>query len=219
MLIVGTALLAGGVYFFKLKMDFYTQSIQAEGTIIDIESSRSRQTTYYHPLISFQSVDGETYTFSAETGTSGAYDFTKGDKLMVRYLKEKPHLASVDSFMEMWATPAIMLAISIVLSLVGAFTCYNYFNRIKLRRELPRTGKLLQLTVRAESRSSKNKTEFVVLSDWLNPADSKISSFTSDRISFDPSPYLTDRLVDVWIDPVNPKKKHYMDISFLPEKA
>jgi hypothetical protein len=28
-----------------------------------------------------------------------------------------------------------------------------------------------------------------------------------------------DKLMDVWIDRMNPKQKNYVDISFLPEKA
>lgn len=170
-------------------------------------------------MISFQAEDGNTYTFSSETGSSGALDFNKGDKLMVRYFAEKPQMAKVDSFIELWGLPMALLSAGIVILLSGGGVIYNYFNKIKLRKELPRTGTLLQLVGRVVSKSTKNKTEFVVISDWLNPADSKMYAFTSDKISFDPTSYITDRLMDVWIDPLSPKKKHYLDISFLPQMS
>lgn len=164
-------------------------------------------------------MDGNTYTFSSETGTSSALDFNKGDKLMVRYVEEDPQVAKLDSFMELWGLPLALLVAGIVLLLAGGSKTSNYLNKIKLRKELPRTGAPLQLAGRVESKSSKNKAEFVIISDWLNPADSKMYAFTSDKISFDPTSYIVNRLMDVWIDPMSPKKKHYVDISFLPEKA
>ena len=206
--IAGIALSGGGVYFLKDKIEFFNHSIQAEGVIIDVESSRHRSTTYYHPVISFQALDGNTYTFSSETGTSAAFDFNKGDKLMVRYMEEKPQLAKVDSVMELWGLPLALLLAGIVILLSGGGIVYNYFYKIKLRKELPRTGTRLQLTGRVESKSSKNKTGFVIVSDWLNPKDSKMYTFTSDKISFDPTSFITGRLMDVWIAPMNPKKKH-----------
>ncbi|MEQ6118180.1 DUF3592 domain-containing protein [Reichenbachiella sp. MALMAid0571] len=216
---LGIALFGTGAYFLQEKMGFYTQSTQAEGIVIDIESRRHRSTTYYHPLISFESEDGNTYTFSSETGTSSGFDFNKGDKLMIRYIKEDPQMAKVDSFIELWGLPAALLVSGLLISLAGSYTCYNYFNKMKLRKELLKTGKLIQLPGRVESRKSKNKTEFVVVSEWLNPADSKMYTFTSDKISYDPASFLTDKLIDVWIDPMSPKNKHYVDISFLPEKG
>lgn len=217
--LAGAALIGGGIYFLIDKIEFYTHSVQTEGEVVDVETSRHKNNTYYRPVVSFQAVDGNTYTFTSETSTSAAYDFNKGDKLTVRYIEDKPQMAKVDSFLELWALPMALLVAGIVILLAGGGTVYNYFNKIKLRKELPSTGTLLKLAGRVEQKSSKNKTEFVIISDWLNPADSKMYAFTSDTISFDPTTYIKDRLMHVWISPMSPKKKHYMDISFLPEEA
>lgn len=218
--VLGIALFGGGVYLLKDKIEFFNRSVQTEGIVIEvIESGGHRSKTYYHPLISFIAVDGNTYTFSSETGTSSAFDFNKGDKLMVRYVEEDPQLAKVDSFMELWSLPLALMAAGIVLLLSGGDTVFNFLNKLKLRKELPRSGTRLQLAGRVESKNSKSKSEFVIIADWLNPTDSKIYTFTSDKISFDPTTYITNKLMDVWIDPMSPKKKHYMDISFLPKKA
>ena len=214
----GLALFGAGVYFLNEKMEFFNHSVQAEGTVIDIESQSGKRTTYY-PVISFQAVDGNTYTFSPETGTDGPFDYTKGEKLMIKYKEETPQIAKIDSFKERWGLPLALMVAGMLITLSLGVNIYNIFYRIKLSKDLPRSGTLLRLPRRAELKRSKSKTEFVVISDWLNPADAKIYAFTSDKISYDPTPYITDKLMDVWIDPMSPKKKNYIDISFLPEKA
>jgi len=217
--ILGGAIFGGGVYLSQEKIEFYTQSTQTEGTVIAIDSRRSGSTNYYYPVVSFESEDGNTYSISSETGTSAPYDYETGEKINIRYIKENPQNAKIDSFFELWGMSTILLAVGLVLFLAGVYGCYNFFHKIKLRKELPRTGKLIKLPGRVEPKFSKNKTEFVVVTEWLNPADSKMYVFTSDTISYDPTSLLTDKLMDVWIDRMSPKKKHYVDISFLPERS
>ena len=218
-IILGGAIFGGGVYLSQEEIEFYTQSTQTEGTIIGIDSKRSGNTNYYYPVVSFESEDGNTYTISSKTGTNGPFDHETGEKIKIRYLKEKPTNAKIDNFMELWGMSAILLAVGLVFFLAGVYGCYNFFHKIKLRKELPRTGKLIKLPGRVESKLSKNKTEFVVVAEWLNPGDSKMYVFTSDKISYDPTSLLTDKLLDVWIDPMSPKKRYYVDVSFLPERS
>ena len=187
--------------------------------MLDQVSYKSKNKTMYRPLVSYQATDGTTYTITSETSSSAAFNYVKGDKQAVRYLKEKPHVAKIDSFLELWALPAVLLVAGLVVFLAGGATVYSYFNKLKLKKELPRTGTLLRLAGRVENKSSKNNRKFAIESEWLNPRDNKIYTFTSDNISFDPTFYIKDRLIDVWILPTNPKKKHYVDISFLPEVA
>lgn len=133
LLFLGIILLVIGVYLFKDKVEFLNSSIQVEGTIVDVESSRSKGTTYYYPVISFQAVDSNTYTFSSETGSSAAFDFSKGDKLSVRYKAESPQLAKVDSFIELWGLSIALLIAGIVILLVGVGIFYRYFSTSKIQ--------------------------------------------------------------------------------------
>ncbi|MNC77488.1 hypothetical protein D3C75_1294550 [compost metagenome] len=58
----------------------------------------------------------------------------------------------------------------------------------------------------------------MIRSQWLNPRTSEVHLFESDNIWFDPSDYLKDESISVFIDKKNPKKYH-VDISFLPKIA
>ena len=213
--IFGFIFFAAGIYSLNEKMEFFKHTIEAEGTIIDIES-RSGKNVTYHPVVTFQAKNGNSYTF---TSTSSSNDFTKGQKLKIMYKEENPQMARINSFKERWGLPLAFLISGMVIALRMAVKIYKMLYRKKLSNELPRTGTRLQLIGRVEVNSSKHKDGFVVISEWLNPSDSKMYAFTSDNILYDPSSYIANRMLDVWVDPKNPKKKHYVDVSFLPKKA
>jgi hypothetical protein len=217
-LIGGLALIGAGIYFLKGKMAFFNNSLQVEGVVIDIESQAGKKTMYY-PVIAFQTLDGNDYTFVPETGTSSSFDYTKGEKVMINYSKENPQMAKIDSFKERWGLPLALLVSGLLISLAIGVKFYNMFHKMKLSKELPLSGTRLQLPGLVRIENTNKRIRYVIISDWQNPRDSKMYAFRSDEITFDPTPFITNRLMNVWIDPVNPKKNHYMDISFLPEKA
>lgn len=212
----GLALIVTGAYFLNENMEYFNHSIQVEGIVIDIEKHGSKSS--YYPVISFKASDGYSYTFSPETGTNSP-DYDKGEIIMINYKEENPQMAKIDSLKERYALPLALLSAGLLVSLALGVRIYNVFYKIKLSRELPITGTRLQLPGRVELNTAKNGSSYVIISDWLNPSDSKIYAFTSEKLFYDPTTYITDRLMVVWIDRRSPKKNHYMDISFLPEKA
>ncbi|MNH47046.1 hypothetical protein D3C79_1101060 [compost metagenome] len=66
--------------------------------------------------------------------------------------------------------------------------------------------------------SVNGRHPYVIRSQWLNPRTSEVHLFESDNIWFDPSDYLKDESISVFIDKKNPKKYH-VDITFLPKIA
>ena len=58
----------------------------------------------------------------------------------------------------------------------------------------------------------------MIVSQWQNPATSKLHIFESDNIWFDPTDFIKTDKIKVWIDRKNPKK-YMVDLSFLPEVA
>jgi len=118
-IILGLALLGGGSYILKDRWVFYNDSILQEGTIIDLETSRSKNSTYYNPVISFQANDGSTYTFTSETGSSAVFDFNKGDKLTVRYIEDNPQMAKIDGLLSLWSLPMALIIAGVIIFLAG----------------------------------------------------------------------------------------------------
>ena len=113
LLFAGLVALAGTSYLLNGKITFLINSTTVQGTVIELKSQQSRKTTYYYPIISFSAEDGTDYTFTAETGTSAAFDFAVGDKVSVRYDKVSPHIARVNSFMELWGLASALMVMSL----------------------------------------------------------------------------------------------------------
>lgn len=126
---VGLALLGGGVYFLKDKMAFFVDSVPTEGEVVEVTTIKSRSRDYYYPVILFKASDGLSYTFTSETGTSAAFDYSKGDIINIRYLKEDPQTAKMNSFIELWALPMALLVAGLTVLLSGGNALYRKFKR------------------------------------------------------------------------------------------
>jgi|GEM_PF-2234855 len=123
--ILGVALLVGGGYLLQGRMELFDHSIEEEGTIVEIVSSRRNGSRYYHPVIEFVAIDGNTYVFTAASGTSSSFDFNQGDKLKVRYDVDNPEIVKIDGFLDLWSLPLALLLVGMVIFLSGAATVYN----------------------------------------------------------------------------------------------
>ena len=64
--------------------------------------------------------------------------------------------------------------------------------------------------------SVNGKHPFRVLTQWQNPATSDIHIFKSNNLWFDPSAYIKQETIRVFIAQGNPAK-YYVDLSFLPK--
>jgi hypothetical protein len=53
---------------------------------------------------------------------------------------------------------------------------------------------------------------------WLDPTSSQVRVFESHNLWFDPTAYIKDKKIRVFLDMHNPKK-YYVDLSFLPKQA
>jgi hypothetical protein len=219
LILVGTLALGFGVYLFMGKLEFLARSVVADGVVSELESSSSSKggRTYY-PVVQYNDSQGREQTFVSNIGSKPA-SYEVGEPVKVRYEPEKPSTAIIVGFWEMWGVITITGGLGILFLAIGAGTLYAAAHQARLRRELPQTGSLFELPGRVETCTTKSKTEFFVRTEWLNPADGKMYLFDSEKVSYNPAPFLANRLVQVWVDPQSPKKRHFVDISFLPPEA
>lgn len=201
------------------KLRFLDRATVADGVVSGMESHSSKNGSTYYPVVTYQDSEGQEHTLASQIGSSSpAYDV--GETVKVRYESGNPATAVIDSFLEMWGIITVLVGISAIFLAIGIGIIYAAIRANRLRKELPKTGRMIELPGRTERvQSSKSKTEFFVRLEWHNTEDGKLYVFDSEKFYFDPSPFLTNRLVQVWIDPQNPKKRHYVDVSFLPVEA
>jgi hypothetical protein len=66
--------------------------------------------------------------------------------------------------------------------------------------------------------SVNGRNPFRIVAQWQDPATSQVYVFESHNIWFDPSSYIKQKAIRVFVDKANPGK-YYVDVSFLPQLA
>ncbi|MFN8346278.1 MAG: DUF3592 domain-containing protein [Spirosomataceae bacterium] len=217
--VVGLALLGGALYAYQSQKKFLSQAYASTGTVTALEYSRSRKGggTYY-PIVEFRTPDGQSYTFRSEMGSKPpAYDV--GEQVEVRYNPKDPFDAKLTGFWSLWGLSVLFAGMGSVFSAIGISFLVYMIRRKRMIEQLKLSGSRIEFSPRVEYRSVKGRHQYYLRGQWLNPSDGKMYLFDSDTLAYDPTPFVQGRSVGVWVDPQNPKKKYYVDTSFLPEKA
>jgi hypothetical protein len=216
---IGIVMQIGAIVSYQNTNFFIAKSTKAEGTIIDLEHANSRT---YKPVVRFNAQDGEVVEFTSSVGTSPP-SYSIGEKVEIRYLSNEPKNAIINNFLTLWLTPLIFSGIGIVFILIGGgFATSLFFIQQKERNDeyLKQYGTTIETELQ-DIQINRNLTvnrmhPYHIFTQWQNPNSSEILIFRSNNIWFDPSDYLQDRKITVFIDQNNPKN-YYVDLSFLPE--
>ncbi|WP_428667886.1 DUF3592 domain-containing protein [Runella sp.] len=217
--VVGIAITAGGWYAYQSQKKFVAIAQKTSGVVTALEYSRSRKGGgSYYPIVEFQTPEGRTFSFRSDVGSNPA-PYDRGEQVEVLYNPHDPNEAKLTGFWNLWGLAAIFAGLGSVFTAIGIGTMVASIRRRKMIEEVKMTGSSVELPARVEYNRSKGRKHYYLRSEWLNPTDGKMYLFDSDPISYDPTPFVQGRSVRVWYDPSNPKKRHYVDTSFLPEKA
>lgn len=104
----------------------------------------------------------------------------------------------------------ILLALDI-LSIVMKHKMNKTHDFLRTRGQRVSAGNVTTETYEYEADQT---TSWRIRAEWLDPKDNTVYSYFSDKLFFDPKPYLQET-IEVFIDPKNPKI-YEMDLSKLP---
>jgi len=224
--LIGLGLLTGAFFTYRSTAEFIDTASTAEGEVIDLVRSSSTSSSgssgsTYRPVVTYLDQHGKTVEFISTAG-SNPPSYRRGERVKVFYSQDNPQAAKIDGFFSLWGMSMIMGLIGSVFTLFGAG--FTVPARLKKRRgeRLLREGTPVQSKLQGVERNSgvrvNGRSPFRVVSQWQDPRNGEIHVFTSTDLWFDPTDYLTDREILVYIDTENPSH-HHMDISFLPKMA
>jgi len=229
MLIVGVAMLAGAVYLYKDTHSFLAGAVHAQGTVLDLQRTESLSHdgnhTYtsvsYYPMVQFSDASGRRIEFTSDSG-SNPPAYSRGDTVDVLYHADAPEKARINSLMSLWFGTLIVGGLGVVFTTIGTGMIVVPLRRKRLEAQLKTSGVPVEATFESVEQNTSLKVNgrspWRVLAQWLDPATSQVHVFKSDNLWFDPSTYIKDRKINVFIDRTNPKKYH-VDLSFLPKMA
>ncbi len=218
---LGLAMLAGTLYINEDTRSFLAKATKTEGTVVQLVLSYSNHSRTYHPVVRFTERNGQTIEFVSSIG-SNPPGYSEGEKVEVLYLPAEPYKARLNSFFSLWGASIIVGALGGIFLLIGCgfFLAPKLQNRKK--EYLLQQGSPIETEFQSvgfnTAVSINGRNPFQIITQWKNPSTSQIHIFKSDNLWYDPTEYIQNKRIRVFIDRNNPKK-YYVDLSFLPKIA
>ncbi|HHJ12480.1 MAG TPA: DUF3592 domain-containing protein [Chromatiales bacterium] len=227
--LTGLVLLAGGGYLLVEQQRFDASAIRTTGTVIEVlrsreslssgSSSAHRIEYLYRPRVRFTDDNGAEREFLSSVATR-SLQHQPGQQITVWYDPNDPATARIDRTSDAVAGLMLLGMGAVFLLFGGGFGLYLL--RERARRRLRQTGTLVHAEIveveKNPSLQVNGRTPWRIRAQWKNPTTGKTHLFVSENLWLDPGPFLDNRTVKVYIERNNPKR-HYMDVSFLPETA
>ncbi|WP_094511225.1 DUF3592 domain-containing protein [Synechococcus sp. MW101C3] len=219
--LVGVGMLVGAFLFFRSTSSFIAEATKAEGTVVELEESRTSDSTFYSPVVQFTSLNGRVIEF-VSSASSNPPTYSKGQKVEVLYLPADPKHAKINGFFPLWGGSAVLGGMGSVFFSIGAGIILA--GALKCRKDdyLKNHGTPIETdyhSVELNTAISVNGSyPFRVVTQWQNPWTSELHVFKSNSIWFDPSSYIQSNKITVFIEKGNPRH-YYVDLSFLPKLA
>lgn len=219
--LIGIGLLGGAYYLYQSTQDFLGTALSAQGTVVELVRSRSRDSTTYAPVVNFTTNEGKTISFTSTT-SSNPPSYTEGETVQVFYQADRPEAAKINGFFSLWGGTLILGGIGAVFFAISASIIMAGRRKARKIADLQRSGTTIQAKIQSiginPSTSMKGRRPYVIRAQWQNPTTSEIHVFNSDNLWFDPTEFVHSDKINVLIDQRDPSKYH-MDTSFLPKLA
>lgn len=216
--VIGLLMLMGGSYFYLSGYSQEKSGIVVTGQIIDLSVHRSDDGASYCPVVKY--TDGQEEYVMESSYCSSGYHNAPGDDIDVIYQPGNPDNAVIHSFGGLYGGAVILLGMGAVFALAGTLPLIIMYLRSKSGQRLLREGMpvkarfsevILNTTININGRSP-----FQIVAQMHDTAANTVKLYYSHNIAFDPSPFINQEFVTVYVDTKNPDK-YYMDISFLPK--
>lgn len=118
-LLVGTGLLAGGVFFFMRTRRFLATALMATGTVVALVQARgTKGGITYRPQVAFTTPEGVRSQFTDRLG-SRPPRFQVGQVVSVRHDPKDPREARLAGRLGLWFVPMLLSGVGLTFAAVG----------------------------------------------------------------------------------------------------
>src|SRR5713226_4856670 len=187
---VGAGMLVGAIFLYQSTSSFLAQATKTDGTVVDLEQSRSNDSTTYKPVVNFIDQKGETIKFTSSSG-SNPPSYSKGEKVEVLYLAAEPQKAKINGFFSLWGGPIILGGMGGVFFLIGTGMILLIMLKGRSDEYLKKQGTPVETEFQRveinEALSVNGRNPFRIITQWLNPETSEVHVFKSNNLWFDPT--------------------------------
>jgi hypothetical protein len=209
---------------------FLARATHTDGTVIRLDRVRTHDTTSnapsstysynYRPVVRFE-YRGRQIVFASQT-SSNPPAYSEGERVPVVYLESDLSTARIESFFSLYGLAAIAGGLGSLFFVIGAGLIVVQAKTRQTDERLREEG--MPITTAFQSVEFNSSLEvngrhpFKVVTQWQDPATSRVRVFESHNLWFDPAQFIKPKEITVYVDRANPSK-YYMDLSFLPKLA
>jgi hypothetical protein len=225
-LLVGLAFLGGAGWAASRTMSFLATASSAQGTVVALAESTStdsngRRSRIWAPEVEYRLASGETRTFTSSVG-SAPPDHQVGERVTVLYDPADPGDARLPDTMSLWLLPIVLSGFGVISGSVGAtmfvVRAVSWRREAALRRHGRRVQARFQSVERNGSLTVNGRHPYRIFCQWQDPATGLVHVFKSKNLWFDPTAFVREPDLTVFVDPKRPRR-YCVDVSFLPKRA
>jgi len=214
----GVLALAACLFAVVKVVTFQRQALHASGQVVALqvtnEYRKSTDTTpshyvnMYAPIVEFDTPAGKQRVVGRVR--SNVPDYRVGQRVDMLYPPGAPAAAVIDDFWQQWLLVVVLAPMALAFGGVGAGFGIYFWRRRRLFRWLDRFGLRVRLPCLGAkvdtSISSGLKHPWRVTCEWRDPTTMQVYRMQSDPVWPDPRPRIEGMILDVLLNPANPRQ-------------
>ena len=221
-LAAGSELIYNAFASWNETIAFVAHASHAKGVVVRLVQGEARMhEPTFAPVIEFSTPDGRKLRFIG-MGSSIHPTFLPDQFVDVLYEPANPEQARLNFEPVLWGPSLAFGGIGCVLATIGASILGVKARRRHVRAWLAESGARVKATYAGAFYEKTfdvfGRSPWRLLCKWKHPATQEVYLLRSDRIWFDPAPFVKREALDVLVNPDKPNQ-YYVDISFLPAKG
>jgi hypothetical protein len=226
-LLAGLGLLAGSFFAIQHTRGFLATAVPADGVVVENvlssnSNSNGRGSSWsYFPRVHFRSAEGRDVDFVSNSG-SNPPSYAINQPVPVLYDPQNPNHASINSFGQLWVLPMILGILGVGFTVPRAVLAIWQRASDKKNAWLLENGRRIMAEITSvglnTSVQMNGRSPYRINCQWLDPSRNEMHVFHSGNIWFNPTEFLSEKTLLVWIDPDNPHR-YTVDTSFLPKEV
>jgi hypothetical protein len=114
--ICSVVLIAISIWMIRRRLNVLHSGERSQGSVVDHEKRQSDDGTTYRPVFKFVDHNGVEHVITSNSGWSAPHP-PLGTKVRVRYHRQNPVNAYIESFYHLWFWPLVLMGVAVVLLL------------------------------------------------------------------------------------------------------
>ena len=126
-------IVVGGIFYYNTHT-FLARSEATTGKVVRLiqgysQSSNGGSSVLFYPVVRFETQTGDIIDFQSRIGSRPAHRI--GDIVRVRYLKEDPHQARIDTFFQLWFLSLLFGGLGFFFGMAGSLMLLAVFRAVR----------------------------------------------------------------------------------------